>query len=192
MKNKVFFHFYPCPAFSLYVTVPRSWSKWIDAAGDTVRHLLGDGIFGADDKVWRRQRKAASLEFHSAEFRAPTASSLVELVHHRLLPCWPTRMHDEDGPAPPLCSVAIALGSPSGGGSRVAIAVTGRLPLGEAHGYGGGQGNAAAAACAPAVCRTTAMALRALCRHDVRAGSELRQRPGLGGPVRVRQSAYDR
>jgi len=165
-----------------------------------VRHLLGDGIFGVDDKVWRRQRKAASLEFNSAEFRALTASSLVELVHHRLLPCWPTRMRDDDGPAPPLCSVAIALGSPSDGGSRVAIAVTGRLPLGEAHGCGGGQGNAAAlaasdvvaAACAPAVCSTTATALRALCRHDVRAGSELRQRPGLRGPVRVRQSAYDR
>ncbi|XP_066378972.1 cytochrome P450 86B1-like [Miscanthus floridulus] len=53
---------------------------------DTVRDLLGDGIFGADDEVWRRQRKAASLEFHSAEFRALTASSLVELVHRRLLP----------------------------------------------------------------------------------------------------------
>uniref|UniRef100_A0A0D3HEX6 Cytochrome P450 n=1 Tax=Oryza barthii TaxID=65489 RepID=A0A0D3HEX6_9ORYZ len=52
---------------------------------DTVRDLLGDGIFGADDEVWRRQRKAASLEFHSAEFRALTASSLVELVHRRLL-----------------------------------------------------------------------------------------------------------
>ncbi|TVU30300.1 hypothetical protein EJB05_21914, partial [Eragrostis curvula] len=53
---------------------------------DTVRDLLGDGIFGADDEVWRRQRKAASLEFHSAEFRALTATSLVELVHRRLLP----------------------------------------------------------------------------------------------------------
>ncbi|CAL4917250.1 unnamed protein product [Urochloa decumbens] len=53
---------------------------------DTVRDLLGDGIFGADDEVWRAQRKAASLEFHSAEFRALTASSLVELVHRRLLP----------------------------------------------------------------------------------------------------------
>jgi fatty acid omega-hydroxylase len=53
---------------------------------DNVRDLLGDGIFGADDEVWRRQRKAASLEFHSAEFRALTASSLVELVHRRLLP----------------------------------------------------------------------------------------------------------
>lgn len=52
---------------------------------DTVRDLLGDGIFGADDEVWRAQRKAASLEFHSAEFRALTASSLVELVHQRLL-----------------------------------------------------------------------------------------------------------
>ena len=53
---------------------------------DTVRDLLGDGIFGADDEAWRRQRRAASLEFHSAEFRALTASSLVELVHGRLLP----------------------------------------------------------------------------------------------------------
>ncbi|CAN6323686.1 unnamed protein product [Urochloa humidicola] len=53
---------------------------------DTVRDLLGDGIFGADDEVWRAQRKAASLEFHSADFRALTASSLVELVHRRLLP----------------------------------------------------------------------------------------------------------
>ncbi|CAD6205395.1 unnamed protein product [Miscanthus lutarioriparius] len=53
---------------------------------DTVGDLLGDGIFGADDEVWRRQRKAASLEFHSAEFRALTASLLVELVHRRLLP----------------------------------------------------------------------------------------------------------
>lgn len=50
-----------------------------------VRDLLGDGIFAADDEVWRRQRKTASLEFHSAEFRAMTASSLVELVHERLL-----------------------------------------------------------------------------------------------------------
>lgn len=53
---------------------------------ENVRDLLGDGIFGADDEVWRRQRKAASLEFHSAEFRALTASSLVELVHGRLIP----------------------------------------------------------------------------------------------------------
>ena len=27
-------------------------------------------------------------------------------------------MRDEDGPASPLCSMAVALGSPSGGGSR--------------------------------------------------------------------------
>uniref|UniRef100_A0A0D9XKV2 Cytochrome P450 n=1 Tax=Leersia perrieri TaxID=77586 RepID=A0A0D9XKV2_9ORYZ len=53
---------------------------------DTVRDLLGDGIFGADDDTWRTQRKAASLEFHSSEFRALTASSLVELVHRRLIP----------------------------------------------------------------------------------------------------------
>ncbi|KAJ4774346.1 hypothetical protein LUZ62_058603 [Rhynchospora pubera] len=53
---------------------------------NTVQDLLGDGIFSADDETWRKQRKAASLEFHSAEFRSLTARSLVELVHSRLLP----------------------------------------------------------------------------------------------------------
>ncbi|XP_008796515.2 cytochrome P450 86B1-like [Phoenix dactylifera] len=52
----------------------------------TVRDLLGDGIFGADDEVWHRQRKIASLEFHSAGFRSLTVQSLYELVHSRLLP----------------------------------------------------------------------------------------------------------
>ncbi|XP_065002267.1 cytochrome P450 86B1-like [Musa acuminata AAA Group] len=52
----------------------------------TVRDFLGDGIFSADDETWRKQRKTASLEFHSGEFRAMTARSLVELVHSRLLP----------------------------------------------------------------------------------------------------------
>ncbi|XP_074573189.1 cytochrome P450 86B1-like [Curcuma longa] len=52
----------------------------------TVRDLLGDGIFSADDETWLQQRKTASLEFHTAGFRALTASSLVELVHRRLLP----------------------------------------------------------------------------------------------------------
>lgn len=53
---------------------------------DTVRDLLGDGIFSADDETWHRQRKAASLEFHSAKFRRLTTESLLELVHARLLP----------------------------------------------------------------------------------------------------------
>ncbi|KAK1297523.1 Cytochrome P450 86B1 [Acorus calamus] len=52
----------------------------------TVRDLLGEGIFNADDEEWRRQRKEASLRFHSAEFRKLTAESLVELVHSRLIP----------------------------------------------------------------------------------------------------------
>ncbi|KAF0915102.1 hypothetical protein E2562_033691 [Oryza meyeriana var. granulata] len=51
------------------------------------RDFLGDGIFGTDDEMWRHQQKVANLEFlHSAEFRALTASSLVKLVHRRLLP----------------------------------------------------------------------------------------------------------
>lgn len=52
---------------------------------NTVQDLLGDGIFSADDETWRKQRKAASLEFHSAEFRSLTAHSLVELVHSRYI-----------------------------------------------------------------------------------------------------------
>ncbi|XP_031272343.1 cytochrome P450 86B1-like [Pistacia vera] len=53
---------------------------------DTVRDLLGDGIFSADDETWQRQRKTASIEFHSAKFRQLTTESLLELVHSRLLP----------------------------------------------------------------------------------------------------------
>ncbi|KAF0935516.1 hypothetical protein E2562_034305 [Oryza meyeriana var. granulata] len=49
------------------------------------RDLLGDGIFSADDEVWWCQRKAASLEFYFAKFRALTTSLLVKLVHRRLL-----------------------------------------------------------------------------------------------------------
>ncbi|GLT37466.1 hypothetical protein SLA2020_117820 [Shorea laevis] len=53
---------------------------------DTMRDLLGDGIFNADDETWQRQRKTASIEFHSAKFRQLTTESLLELVHKRLLP----------------------------------------------------------------------------------------------------------
>ncbi|KAJ7942676.1 Cytochrome P450 [Quillaja saponaria] len=52
---------------------------------DTVRDLLGDGIFSADDETWQRQRKTASIEFHSTKFRQLTTQSLLELVHARLL-----------------------------------------------------------------------------------------------------------
>ncbi|XP_057961789.1 cytochrome P450 86B1-like [Malania oleifera] len=57
---------------------------------DTVRELLGEGIFSADDETWRRQRKTASIEFHSAKFRRLTTESLLELVHRRLLPVMET------------------------------------------------------------------------------------------------------
>ncbi|XP_006354968.1 cytochrome P450 86B1-like [Solanum tuberosum] len=52
----------------------------------TVRDLLGDGIFNADYDNWHKQRKPASIEFHSAKFRNMTTDSLLELVHSRLLP----------------------------------------------------------------------------------------------------------
>ncbi|MCL7030093.1 hypothetical protein MKW94_003450 [Papaver nudicaule] len=53
---------------------------------NNVCDLLGDGIFSADDETWRRQRKIASIEFHSSGFRKLTTESLIELVHSRLLP----------------------------------------------------------------------------------------------------------
>jgi fatty acid omega-hydroxylase len=53
---------------------------------DTLGDLLGGGIFNADDEKWQRQRKTASIEFHSTKFRQLTTDSLLELVHSRLLP----------------------------------------------------------------------------------------------------------
>ncbi|OVA10694.1 Cytochrome P450 [Macleaya cordata] len=48
--------------------------------------LLGDGIFNSDGETWRYQRRIASIEIHSAEFRNLTTESLNQLVHSRLLP----------------------------------------------------------------------------------------------------------
>uniref|UniRef100_A0ACD5YW16 Uncharacterized protein n=1 Tax=Avena sativa TaxID=4498 RepID=A0ACD5YW16_AVESA len=48
--------------------------------------LLGDGIFNADGEVWRAQRRAATLEMHSAQFLEFSASTVEQLVHGRLMP----------------------------------------------------------------------------------------------------------
>lgn len=53
---------------------------------NTLQDLLGNGIFNVDDEAWQKQRKTASIEFHSAKFRKLTTESLFELVHSRLLP----------------------------------------------------------------------------------------------------------
>lgn len=53
---------------------------------NALRDLLGNGIFNADDDIWQKQRKTASIEFHSSKFRNLTTESLLELVHGRLLP----------------------------------------------------------------------------------------------------------
>ncbi|KAJ1427611.1 Cytochrome P450 [Sesbania bispinosa] len=50
-----------------------------------VEHLLKTK-FNADDETWQRQRKTASIEFHSTKFRKLTTESLFELVHKRLIP----------------------------------------------------------------------------------------------------------
>ncbi|KAF7808266.1 Cytochrome P450 86B1 [Senna tora] len=61
---------------------------------DNLRDLLGDGIFNADEDTWQKQRKTASIEFHSAKFRNMTAESLFELVHLRLLPVLETSVKE--------------------------------------------------------------------------------------------------
>jgi len=53
---------------------------------DTLFDLLGDGIFNADNETWLKQRKIASVEFHSTKFRKLTTESLFELVNNRLIP----------------------------------------------------------------------------------------------------------
>ncbi|KAL5991252.1 hypothetical protein ACLOJK_012159 [Asimina triloba] len=52
---------------------------------DRFRDLLGDGIFNADDDVWKEQRRAASSELHSARFADYSARSMQNLVHRKLL-----------------------------------------------------------------------------------------------------------
>jgi len=53
---------------------------------DIVSELLGDGIFAADNETWQKQRKIASIEFHSTNFRKLTIESIFELVNNRLIP----------------------------------------------------------------------------------------------------------
>ncbi|XP_068657760.1 cytochrome P450 86B1-like [Aristolochia californica] len=47
--------------------------------------LLGDGIFNADDEVWKEQRRAATAEIHAARFVDHSVKSIEELVRDKLL-----------------------------------------------------------------------------------------------------------
>ncbi|CAN6447182.1 unnamed protein product [Victoria cruziana] len=47
--------------------------------------LLGDGIFNADDDVWRDQRRAASAEMHSARFVDYSTKIIEDLTHSKLV-----------------------------------------------------------------------------------------------------------
>ncbi|KAK1319225.1 Cytochrome P450 86B1 [Acorus calamus] len=47
--------------------------------------LLGDGIFNADDAMWREQRRAATAEMHSARFVEYSQCTIHSLVHKKLL-----------------------------------------------------------------------------------------------------------
>nr|GEX38833.1 cytochrome P450 86B1-like [Tanacetum cinerariifolium] len=47
--------------------------------------FLGDGIFNADDELWRTQRRVANSEMHSARFAQFSMDSIKTLVHGKLL-----------------------------------------------------------------------------------------------------------
>ncbi|KAF8390536.1 hypothetical protein HHK36_025063 [Tetracentron sinense] len=47
--------------------------------------LLGDGIFNADDGLWKEQRRAATSEMHSSRFVNYSLQTIQELVHQKLL-----------------------------------------------------------------------------------------------------------
>ncbi|KAK2968635.1 hypothetical protein RJ640_030715 [Escallonia rubra] len=47
--------------------------------------LLGDGIFNADNELWKQQRRAASSEMHSNRYIEYSMQTTQDLVHHKLL-----------------------------------------------------------------------------------------------------------
>ncbi|GJX33043.1 cytochrome P450 86B1-like protein [Tanacetum coccineum] len=47
--------------------------------------FLGDGIFNADDELWRTQRRVANSEMHSTRFIQFSLDSIKTLVHSKLL-----------------------------------------------------------------------------------------------------------
>ncbi|XP_010250974.1 PREDICTED: cytochrome P450 86B1-like [Nelumbo nucifera] len=47
--------------------------------------LLGDGIFNADDELWKEQRRAATSEMHSSRFVQYSLRTIQDLVHQKLL-----------------------------------------------------------------------------------------------------------
>ncbi|XP_030959157.1 cytochrome P450 86B1-like [Quercus lobata] len=47
--------------------------------------LLGNGIFNADDQLWKEQRRIAISEMHSSRFVEYSVQTMQDLVHQRLL-----------------------------------------------------------------------------------------------------------
>ncbi|XP_020107587.1 cytochrome P450 86B1-like [Ananas comosus] len=48
--------------------------------------FLGEGIFNADGRLWREQRRAATAEMHSARFTSYSAGTVTDLLRRKLLP----------------------------------------------------------------------------------------------------------
>ncbi|XP_071695644.1 cytochrome P450 86B1-like [Rutidosis leptorrhynchoides] len=56
-----------------------------EAYKERLYDFLGDGIFNADDELWRIQRRVANSEMHSARFMHFSVESIINLVHDKLL-----------------------------------------------------------------------------------------------------------
>ncbi|KAI5572885.1 hypothetical protein POPTR_010G050100v4 [Populus trichocarpa] len=52
---------------------------------DRFRDLLGDGIFNADDELWREQRQVVKAEMHSSRFIEHSLQTMQDLLHQKLL-----------------------------------------------------------------------------------------------------------
>ncbi|CAK7332489.1 unnamed protein product [Dovyalis caffra] len=56
-----------------------------DPSNIEFRDLLGDGIFNADDELWREQRQTVKAEMHSSRFIEHSLQTMQDLVHQKLL-----------------------------------------------------------------------------------------------------------
>ncbi|KAB5537488.1 hypothetical protein DKX38_015021 [Salix brachista] len=52
---------------------------------DRFRDLLGDGIFNADDELWREHRQVVKAEMHSSRFIEHSLQTMQDLLHQKLL-----------------------------------------------------------------------------------------------------------
>jgi cytochrome P450 len=58
--------------------------------------LLGNGIFNADDELWKEQRRIATSEMHSTRFVEHSFQTMQDLVHQKLLKLFEKLVESKD------------------------------------------------------------------------------------------------